>query len=73
MFQLRKVELDRFVLRLYWDSSAGLVTGYGVDTRGICSIFGRGKRFSLSPLRLYWLWGPLSLLPKRYRRRFPRG
>jgi hypothetical protein len=34
-----------------WDSSVGIVTGYGLD--GLGSIPGRGKRFSSTLMHLY--------------------
>jgi hypothetical protein len=60
--------LRQSVLVLYkfsWDSSVGIATGYGPDGRG--SISGRGKKFSSTPHRPDWLWGPPSLLPNEYR------
>jgi hypothetical protein len=52
-----------------WDSSIGIVPGYGLDDWGL--IPGKGKIFLFSSLN--WLWGPPSLLPNGYWGLFPRG
>jgi hypothetical protein len=57
--------------KLFWSqySSFGIVTGYGLNGRGM--IPSRGKRFFCTPQRSDRLWDPPCLLSNRYRELFP--
>jgi hypothetical protein len=57
-------ELLIFIL---WRSGVGIVTGYGLDDRGVGVRVPVGSRIFSSPSRPDRLWGPLSLLSNGYR------
>jgi hypothetical protein len=57
------------ILLVHWrsrDSSVGIVTGYGLDDRGIGVRVPVGSRIFSTPRRPDRLWGPPSLLSKGY-------
>jgi hypothetical protein len=51
------------------DSSVGIATDYGLDSRA--SVLGRDKRFFSSPQCPDQLWGPPNFLHNEYRGAFP--
>jgi hypothetical protein len=57
------------------DSAVGIVTGYGLDDRGVGVRVPVGSRTFSSPRRPDRLWGPpsLSILSNGYRELFRRG
>jgi hypothetical protein len=55
------------------DSPVGIVTGYGLDDRGVGVRVPVGSRIFSSPQRSDRLWGPPSLLSNGYRGPFSQG
>jgi hypothetical protein len=60
---LAQINMLMSLLTCSWDSSVGIVTGYGLDSPGL--IPGSARFFS-SPQHPYQLWGSPSLLSNGY-------
>jgi hypothetical protein len=55
------------------DSAVSIVTGYGLDDRGVGVRIPVGSRIFSSPQHPEWLWDPPSLLSNGYQGLFPWG
>jgi hypothetical protein len=56
--------MDKFLFAPRHDTSVCIVTGYGLDERGVGVLVAVESRLFSFPRRPDWLWGPPNLLFK---------